>query len=163
MRSIFKPGAAASPSSPSLSPAGAKAPLAVPTAPLGVDTIPAPPTPQSAQRGYLPAPAGGAVPSRLADAASVGWVRRIVDVVNSLLQGKMNAVTAITLTAGSGGTAIADPRISASSGLYLSPLTANAAAELPTLYFVSQTSGQAVVAHTSNAQTDRVYQLLIIG
>ncbi|MEJ0071184.1 MAG: hypothetical protein WDO24_23325 [Pseudomonadota bacterium] len=60
-------------------------------------------------------PARGKAPAALADAADKSWVRRIVQAVNQLLQGKLNASLAVTLTHGATSTTIADARISATS------------------------------------------------
>lgn len=113
--------------------------------------------------GYDPAPLAEGPPKALNFAASSHWVRRIVTTVNSTLQGKMNAVLPVTLAASAATTTVIDARISAFSSLTFSPITAHAAAEIPTLYVQSQTSGQAVLAHTNNAEADRNFNMTIIG
>jgi hypothetical protein len=65
----------------------------------------------TARPGYSPAPQGGGIIATLKEAASSGWVRQIVDVVNKILSGKMNAVLEITLTANSATSVIRDARI----------------------------------------------------
>lgn len=93
--------------------------------------------------------------------------RKIAKTVNGLLQGKMNAVTTLTLAASVASTTLTDARITPQSFIGMMPLTANATAELGngTLYFpaATQTTGSVVITHANNAQTDRTFTLLIIG
>jgi hypothetical protein len=89
--------------------------------------------------------------------------------VNSLLQGKINAVSTVTLTANVATTTMTDARISSRSFISFQPTTANAAAALATLYTSGQTggtgtvTGSVVINHANNAQTDRTFNVLIIG
>ena len=112
------------------------------------------------------APLGGQAPSSLAQAASVGWVKRIVAVVNATLQGNLNASLAVTLAESATSTTIIDSRISAASTLLLQPLTAHAATVWFTSPYVlvsSQQNGQVTFAHESVADSDLNFNLLIIG
>lgn len=92
-------------------------------------------------------------------------LRRVVEVVQRLLQGKFNAVTTLTLTANVGTTTLTDARIGGESHLALTPLTANASAEVGagTIYVSARAKGSATITHANNAQTDRSYSVLIIG
>lgn len=117
-------------------------------------------------KGYPPAPTGGKAVTRLDDAASVAWVRRVVDIVNNLLMGKQNVVLPITLVAGVASTTIIDGRITASSSLLLQPLTAHAAAALygaPYVLVSAQQSGSVTFAHVNDANADKNFNLLILG
>lgn len=118
-----------------------------------------------ASPGYDPAPLGGEDPQSLSQAASRTWVRRIVEVVNGVLGGKLNAVASVTLAASAATTTVTDARISPFSFIGFSPLTANAAAEIGngTLYVSAQTSGSCTLTHANNAQTDRNLTLLIVS
>lgn len=95
--------------------------------------------------------------------------RRIARAVNGLLQGKMNAVTTVTLTANAATTTLTDARITANSFIGFMPTTANAAAALSGLYVSAQVSanglaaGYATLNHANNAQTDKTFKVLIIG
>jgi hypothetical protein len=97
--------------------------------------------------------------------------RRLARAINSLLQGKMNAVTTLTLTAGATTSTITDARITNNSFIGFTPTTANAAAELGngTLYVSNRMSGtgntigNATITHANNAQVDRTFIVLIIG
>jgi hypothetical protein len=96
-------------------------------------------------------------------------VRRIAQAINNILQGKMNSVTTVTLAANVATTTLTDARISSKSFIGFQPTTANAAAALGTLYTSSQmggtgtVTGSVVLNHANNAQTDRTFNVLIIG
>lgn len=89
--------------------------------------------------------------------------RRLADAIALLLQGKMNATSEITLTAGATSTTITDPRIGPSTFLGFSPLSASAAAAQGALYVSSQQNGQATLTHASNAAADQTFRLLLVG
>ena len=95
--------------------------------------------------------------------------RRLARAINGLLQGKMNAVTTVTLTANSATTTLTDDRITPKSFIGFMPTTANAAAALANLYVSNRMStngtviGNATLTHANNAQTDRTFTVLIIG
>lgn len=95
--------------------------------------------------------------------------RKLAAVVNSMRNGKLNAVTNVTLTPGGTTTTFTDQRITPQSVILLMPQTANAAAAVASLagpIYVSSTTqvnGSAVITHASNAQTDRTFAVLIIG
>lgn len=91
--------------------------------------------------------------------------RKLAKGVNTVLAGKMNAVTTLTLTPSVASTTITDSRITPQSYIGFMPQTAHAATELATLYVPSTTQlvGSAVVNHANNAQADRTFTLVIIG
>lgn len=113
--------------------------------------------------GYPPSPLGGTAPVNLNEAASIIWIRRVVEVLNGVLAGKQNVILPVTLTANSTTTTLTDPRISYFSVLLFSPLTANAAAALGGLYVSAQRGGTATLTHASTATTDRNYNMAIFG
>jgi len=86
-------------------------------------------------------------------------------------QGKFNCAVDFTLTANASSTTLNDNRITPFSVLVFMPTTANAAAELATLYVPEATmapvtgaaAGSAVVQHANNAQTDRSFRVGIFG
>lgn len=122
------------------------------------------PVPAGATRkGFPPAPYQESSPRGLAEAASRSWVRGIVDVINNMLTGKLNVVLSLTLSANSGATTLIDEKIGPFSALLFSPLTANAAAEIGSLYVSSQKNGSAVISHTNNTQIDRVFKVCVLG
>src|SRR5689334_6820527 len=109
--------------------------------------------------GYSPVPIGGTTVRKPEDSASVSWVKRIAEMVNNILQGKLNAVLQITLTANSATTVVIDARIGPYSGLYLQPLTAHAAAALYSATSVladltTQKQGSVTFNHANDANVD---------
>lgn len=117
---------------------------------------------------YPSAPQGGGAVSKLADAASSSWVRRIAEIVNGILTGKLNAVTQLTLTAGAPSTIMKDARITANSYLGLQPMTTHAATDLYSATSVlvaagSQKAGQVTFNHPNNANVDKTFNVLIVG
>lgn len=90
-------------------------------------------------------------------------IRQIVEAVNTLQRGKFNAVTTVTLAAGAGTTTLTDRRIGGASFIGFTPLTANAAGEVPTLYVSARAKGSATLTHTNAVSVDRTYSVLIIG
>lgn len=89
--------------------------------------------------------------------------RRVAEVVNRLLAGKMNAVTTVTLTAGATSTTLTDSRIGGGSWIGLSPTTANAAGALATTYISAKAKGSATITHANDANVDKTFDVLIIG
>jgi hypothetical protein len=89
--------------------------------------------------------------------------RKLAQAANLALGGKLNSVLQATLAANSATTTITDKRIGANTYIGFSPLTADAAAALSGLYVSSQANGTATLTHANNAQTDRTFNLLLIG
>jgi hypothetical protein len=89
--------------------------------------------------------------------------REIAERVNRLLQGKLNAVTTLTLTANAASTTLTDKRIGGATWIGLMPLTANAAAALATTWVSARANGSATITHANNAQVDKTYDVLLIG
>ena len=93
------------------------------------------------------------------------WIRQIAQVAARVNQGKMNAVMSVTLTPSATTTVVKDSRISVFSYIEFDPTTANALAAKPTTYVaqVDRTKGQFTITHANNSQTDRIFNVLIIG
>ncbi|MEM5294246.1 hypothetical protein VSR82_07870 [Burkholderia sp. JPY481] len=91
--------------------------------------------------------------------------RQLAQALNNQLQGKLNVVIQVTLAANATSTTVTDNRIGASTGLFFSPLTSDAAAALSGLYVnaAAQTKGSATLQHASSASVDRTYNVLLIG
>jgi hypothetical protein len=89
--------------------------------------------------------------------------RQLAKGVNLALQGKLNAVTTLTLTPSSATTTIQDDRITALSYIGLQPKTANAAAALSSLYTSAQTNGSATFTHANDANVDKTFNVVVIG
>lgn len=97
----------------------------------------------------------------------VEHARKIAEVANLAISGKMNVTGTVTLTASSATSTLVDSRIGADSALILIPTTANASAEFGngTIYltYPNATQGQAVINHANNAQVDRTFIYAVIG
>jgi len=95
------------------------------------------------------------------------YIRRMWESLQATRKGKIECVTAITLTASAASTVLTDIRISPQSVLIFDPLTANAAAELAagTLYVLKadRGDGTATLTHANNVQTDRDFLVGILG
>ena len=89
--------------------------------------------------------------------------RQIARALRGLLEGKANVTLDVTLAANAAGTSVSDARIGFYSALILVPLTADAAAALPTTYVGAQGKGTATLNHAASAQTDRSFRLVILG
>ena len=87
--------------------------------------------------------------------------KRIVAMLMRLLAGKLNAVTTVTLTAGATSTTLTDTRIGGESWIGLSPRSATAVAA--PVYIGTKDTGSVVLTHDSTADTDRTFDVLIIG
>ncbi len=93
------------------------------------------------------------------------YLRRMYDALYRLRQGKSENIIELTLTANAATTTITDIRLSGQSVLTFDPKTANAAAELAagTLYPSTRGNGEWIITHANNAQTDRDFQVSIVG
>lgn len=105
-----------------------------------------------------------ALPPALPQAATLeqAW-RRLQAVANGMLKGQINNALSVTLTAGAASTTLQDPRIGGSTRLAFGPMTANAAAEVATMYYDAPTKNSVVIHHANNGQTDRTFSVLIGG
>lgn len=89
--------------------------------------------------------------------------RKIARLANNLLQGKTNNVIQVTLAANATTTTVTDKRIGGYTGLFFSPLTANAAGALAGLYVSAQQNGTATLTHANTAAIDRTFNVLLVG
>ena len=95
------------------------------------------------------------------------WVRRVAETVNNVLDGKINTVSTVTLTASVASTTISDERIGRNTIVLMVPTTANASAEMGsgTIYqtLPNVNKGAAVINHANNAQVDRTFGRVLLG
>lgn len=89
--------------------------------------------------------------------------RGVAEVLNRLVDGKINSVSTVTLAANSGTTTLPDIYIGGTSIIVLAAMSANAAVALQTLYFNTPTKQSVVINHTNNAQTDRTFTYAVLG
>lgn len=94
------------------------------------------------------------------------WMQKAWVLFNQMLSGKLNATyPSFTLDANAAQTTLTDYRIGGSTVVLFVPKTANAAAEIGagTLILGEPVSGGVNVGHANNAQTDRTFDLVLIG
>ena len=89
--------------------------------------------------------------------------RKVATVVNNIMDGKINATGSVTLTANQATTTLTDMRVGPDSVILFMPTTANAAAELATLYVSSRGQETATLTHANNAQVDRTFAYAVLG
>lgn len=93
--------------------------------------------------------------------------RRLYEVVQGLRRGKLECVVEFTLTANAATSTLNFKGLSPQSVVIFDPKTANAAAELygGTMYVLTANRGNDAwtVTHANNAQTDREFQVAVIG
>ena len=87
--------------------------------------------------------------------------REVAEVTNGIMNGKTNNTGSVLLRASNTTTTITDERLGFDSVILLSPLTANAAAQIP--YPSTKAKGSVVITHTSTAHTDLNFDYIIVG
>jgi hypothetical protein len=91
--------------------------------------------------------------------------RRMVSAIRGLAEGRSLAVGEVTLAANAATTSVSFQNCSSNAHVFLSPETANAAAEVGagTIYVSSVSNGSFVLTHANNAQTDRTFGFAVFG
>ena len=89
--------------------------------------------------------------------------RQIAEVVNRTIDGKLNSTGSVTLTASATSTVVAEARSGPDSVILFMPTTANAAAELATMFVSSRGKQTFTITHANNGQTDRTFKYVVIG
>ena len=97
----------------------------------------------------------------------VEWCRKLAEAIRAALDGKLETVSTVSLTANAATTTITDERIGPDTVIVLTPTTANAAAEIGngTIYqtLPNATAGSLVLNHANNSQADRTFGRLLVG
>lgn len=89
--------------------------------------------------------------------------RDVSRVVNSLLQGRSNNTGTFTLAADNIHTLVQDSRVGPGTVVVFTPITASAAAAVPTT-FVSERDKQVfTLEHTADPAVDRTFAYAVIG
>lgn len=91
------------------------------------------------------------------------WLRQMASMVSALLLGKLNCTGTVTLAAGQTSTTVVDSRAGADSAVLLMPVTANAAAAMPTTHVSARAKRSFTLSHTSVAMVDRTFVYAILG
>jgi hypothetical protein len=93
----------------------------------------------------------------------IDTLRRVSNVVRSIMTGKTNNTGSVTLTASATSTVVSDINVGGDSVILLSPLTANAAAAIGTTYISSVGDQTFTITHANNAQTDKDFSYVVVG
>ena len=90
---------------------------------------------------------------------------RVAESINGLIDGKLDVVGSLTLTASVGSTVVEDNKFESTMVPLLIPTTANSAAEVGngTLYLSDRTKGAFTLTHANNAQIDRTFLYVRLG
>ncbi len=97
------------------------------------------------------------------------WCRRLAQIINGCMQGKTNntSETAVTLTANATTTTVTEApnRIGETTQVILIPTTANAAAAIGTTYLSSRSvaNNTFTLTHANDAQTDKIFNYILVG
>jgi len=96
---------------------------------------------------------------------SGGTPRETANVVNLLVDGKINAAGSVTLGASATSTTVTDYRVGSESVIVFTPTTANAAAEQGggTMFLSARAKQSFTITHANNSQTDRTFIYIVIG
>ena len=87
--------------------------------------------------------------------------RDIVNVVNQILQGKLNNSDTVTLQANVGETVVPDSRVTPASVILLTPLTASATGA--SAYVSARTNGSFKISHFSAPAADCEFAYAVFG
>jgi len=87
----------------------------------------------------------------------------VIDFINQIMRGRINATQDITLTVSATTTTITDSRIGPKSFIGFMPQTANAKTALANIYVTGRTKGSATINHASSVNTDQTFTCLILG
>tara|TARA_R100000541_G_scaffold21445_1_gene31373 strand:- start:638 stop:961 length:324 start_codon:yes stop_codon:yes gene_type:complete len=92
-----------------------------------------------------------------------GNARDVAQAVNLLIDGKHNAKGTVTLTASATSTAVSDFRVGEDSVITMTPITANAAAEVGagTIFVSVRADSSFTITHANNSQTDRNFIYIV--
>jgi hypothetical protein len=92
-------------------------------------------------------------------------LKKIVLALQQLAAGRSNAIGTVTLATGVATTVVTDKNCSAGSTPLLTPVTANAAAEVGngTIYVSAVANGSFTVTHASSATTGRTFLYALHG
>ena len=88
--------------------------------------------------------------------------RLIANALNGALDGRINAVGTLTLTAGATSSILNDLRIGINTVVLLMPTTANAATALASIFIVP-TKESATINHANTADIDKTFNYAVFG
>ncbi len=91
------------------------------------------------------------------------WMQLMAKSINNQEQGKTLNGGTCTLDANSASTDVADRRVGINSKIILFPTSANAAAEMGTIYVSAVTKQQFTLTHGNDADTDKTFFYIVVG
>ena len=91
------------------------------------------------------------------------FIRLLFDQISQINQGKTANTGTVTLTASQATTVLDHPGFDSGMGVFFSPLTANAAAEMDGMYISARTKDQFTITHANNAEADRNFVYIVVG
>ena len=89
--------------------------------------------------------------------------RVISEVVNGILNGKINSTGTVTLGTSATETTVYDERTSSDTVILLSARTANASTENVYVYIKTKNDGTFVIGHRSSTNTDLTFDYALLG
>ena len=92
-----------------------------------------------------------------------GEPRQVAEIVNNLVEGKMNCTGSITLETSGTETTLYNERIGYDSVIILVPRSANSAGETDHVYIKTKAIGSCVIGHRNHGHSDADYDYVIIG
>lgn len=92
-----------------------------------------------------------------------GFVSRLFQMVENLLNGRSRNKGTVTLADGTTATVVDNPLFESHQTITFCPLTANAAAEVPTLWVSARAKGQFTLTHANAVSTDRTFDYVFTG
>jgi hypothetical protein len=99
----------------------------------------------------------------LRSVADVHQQQRVAESINGLIDGKLDAVSSVTLTVSSATTVVADNRFESTMALFFTATTANAAAAVGGMYVSSRGEGTFTLTHANDANADKTFLYLRVG
>jgi hypothetical protein len=90
-------------------------------------------------------------------------LRLLAESINGVLVGRTNNTGEITISRGATTTTLTDPRLSVFSVVVFSPMTANAAANIPYALEANRSNGEWTLTHTAIEQDNQTFSYAIIG
>lgn len=89
--------------------------------------------------------------------------QKIAEWSKQINQGHLQCVGNLTLAVSATTTVVSDQRVGGSSFIKLSPMTANAASAMPTVYVSSVGKQTFTLTHASSASADRNFRYAVLG
>jgi len=97
------------------------------------------------------------------DPDAPGWGRRLAQVVNNLLIGKLNNTGSVTFTAGGVSTTVSDARCGPNSVITLMATSNTGASALDIWWISTRDNGTFTITHVSTSTSDATADYALLG